>query len=293
MTTRDWGTTHDDSPASRSEDAAVLRGDDTAAKLALFEEREGDLDERMVPEILDLLERGGDPAVLAAAAIALGPTLEMCDDEVDEDGVFHDDSYGAPVDAATYWRMLEVLRRLHSDPNAPLLVRRRALEASVQSPQDWHAEAITAAWRSDEIDWRITAVFCMGFDYLDDFSTEIAEALLTDIPQLRFEAIRAAGLRSLVQLLPEILPIATDDLAPIDHRYVAIETLAMLGGPDAREAIEQVAGSDDGDLSEFAVEMLEEMSSFAIDDLDGLDDLDDLDDIEGLEDLEEDDSELW
>jgi hypothetical protein len=47
------------------------------------------------------------------------------------------------------------------DASVPTDVRRRILEASVRAPQDWHRDAIRAAYASDDDVWRLTAVFCM------------------------------------------------------------------------------------------------------------------------------------
>ena len=42
-------------------------------------------------------------------------------------------------------------------------VKRPILEASVRAPEKWHKNAVAAAYRSKDEDWKLTAVFCMRF----------------------------------------------------------------------------------------------------------------------------------
>ena len=69
----------------------------------------------------------------------------------------------------------------------PAEVRRHVLEASVRSPAHWHWDAVRAAYRRADRDWRLTAVLAMshvrGFGdqiiaALDDPDAEIAAAAM-------------------------------------------------------------------------------------------------------------------
>ena len=72
------------------------------------------------------------------------------------------------ISEETFHRILQTLRALHEDARVPQDVRRAVLEASVRATQDWHQNAVRAAFENGERSWRLTAVFCAiyvpGFD---------------------------------------------------------------------------------------------------------------------------------
>jgi len=140
----------------------VLR-DDGASKsdLLLAAELAGDfvvINEELVDALLSIV-RSSDKSedVRSRAAIALGPVLEHADTQGFEDP---DD---LQISERTFHGIQESLRKLYMDASVPEEVRRRVVEASVRAPQDWHQDAIRAAYASDAEAWRLTAVFCMGF----------------------------------------------------------------------------------------------------------------------------------
>lgn len=234
----------------------ILRGGEDREKLALLESLEGELEPEIVEEVVRLIERGGSPEVLSRAAIALGPTLELCDWEMDENDQFEAGDFGAPVDMAMYDRIQSLLHRLYADASTPVLLRRRALEASIRSRRDWHEGAVRAAWASGDPDWRVTAVFCMAhFDL--DFTAEITEAFDSDNDELQLEAIWAIGQLSLSEWLPDLVGIAVNERADIDLRCAAIDALGELGGNKAQAVLFQLTEeSDDARIVDAAEEAL-------------------------------------
>ena len=79
------------------------------------------------------------------AAIALGPALELCYWELDDEGSLPppSDWNMAPLSQAVYDRLVETLRRLYLDAATPELVRRRVLEEFFPIPylEDWRTRA--------------------------------------------------------------------------------------------------------------------------------------------------------
>src|SRR6266481_2795514 len=144
------------------------------------------INDELVDALLSIL-RSGDKSekVRGRAAISLGPVLEHADTEGFEDA---DD---LPIAERTFHRIQESLRKLYMDTNVPKDVRRRILEASVRAPQDWHHDAIRAAYSSDDEAWRLTAVFCMRF--VRGFDEQILESLDSKNPDIHCEAVLAAG----------------------------------------------------------------------------------------------------
>ena len=87
------------------------------------------------------------------AAISLGPVLDQAFADDFEDPEF------IPITERTFHKIQESLRKLYLDASIPKIVRRRILEASVRAPEEWHKEAIGAAYSSGDRDMIITAVF--------------------------------------------------------------------------------------------------------------------------------------
>ena len=221
-----------------------------------------ELDDELAEELLRIVGAPGDEELRADVAISLGPTLELCDDELDDEGRLLPGGEwwnSAPLSPDGYGRVTTGLRRVYLDAQVPRLVRRRALEASVRSPQEWHEGAIRAAWASADGDWRQTAVFCMGFHYRVDFEKEIEEGLRDDATAVRREAIRAAGRRGLVDMGSEILAVAVDEGSDPELRYAAVEALPYLEVPGAREVLTALLRSADDTLQESAEAALEEL----------------------------------
>jgi HEAT repeat protein len=244
----------------------ILRGEDDEERLDILEEC-GEVDDELAEELLRLLEADTSDEVRAAAAIALGPTLEIMDTELDDKGRVEDSLGMAPLSQRVYDLVVETLRRVTVDQSEPALVRRRAFEAAVRSPKSWQVEVIRSAWAGDDPDWRLTAVFGMGYVVEADFSAEIEAAFSSDSVELQGEAIRAAGLRELASFLPDVTAIAADESAPPELRYAAVEALGYLGDDDSVELLHELAESDDEALAAVAEEALQ-WASLDMDDAD-------------------------
>ena len=230
----------------------------------------GEADDELVDEILRVFLDDSSEEVRGAAAIALGPTLELCDWELDEEGRLNDDElYGAPLSQAAYDRATGTLKRVATDPAQPKLVRRRALEAAVRSTKPWQEAATREAWAADDEAWRATALFCMGYLHRVDFASEIEDALGSDSLELAREAILAAGQRDMGHLLPRIMTVAADRDAQAELRYAAVEALGSLGGDDAQSLLESLTSSRDTTMAELAEVALENLRiSRSVDELD-------------------------
>jgi hypothetical protein len=186
----------------------------------------------------------------AAAAIAFGAVLEQTDIEgFEDDGISE-----PPILESTLQTVLHTLRRIHDDASEGMLLRRRALEAAVRYPEDWHAEAVGAAYRSPEHDWKLTAVFAM--QYVPGFDKEILAALAGGDPEIRFEAVRAAGARGVAASWPTIHSLLTAPDTERDLLLAAIEAAPAVSPKKAKPIIEDLADSDDEEIAEAADEAL-------------------------------------
>ncbi len=243
---------------------ANLREPDERVRFATLADISDEVDDEIAGEMERLLREDESDDVRARAAIAFGPTLELCSYELDDEGRLpppggYDD---APLTQEAYDRLTETLRRVFMDGANPELVRRRVLEGAVRSPQPWHEKAAAAAFRSDEEPWRITAVFCMG--YLGGFDDEIATAFESGSELVRFEAIRAAGNRGIKRLAGRLLALAEDPAADLDERLAAIEALPNMEHPGTFELMDELCADPDEGIARAAEEALEEVSMLAM-----------------------------
>ncbi len=242
----------------------ALRDPDAKMRLLALEHEVIAADDELAEELLRLLHEDPSEEVRARVPIALGPTLELCWDELDEDDQLPapDDYNLNPLTQEGYDRLVETLRRVYLDGSNPELVRRRVLEGAVRSPQPWHKEATAAAFASEEELWRITAVFCMG--HLPGFDDQIVEAFGSGSELVRHEAIIAAGRRGVQRLAGPLLALAGDFAADPDERVAAVTALPSLEDPRTLDLLDQLADGSGTELAEAAEEARDELTMMAM-----------------------------
>jgi hypothetical protein len=211
------------------------------------------VDDELAERLLALVTSDADEAVRGEAAIALGPALE------DFDTTDGDDAYGdGPALSEQQFRAIgAALRRIHDDPAASKLVRRRALEASIRAPAEWHEAAIVAAYQSDDPDWRLTAVFAMGF--VPGFEREIVEALGSGSQDLVLQGVDAASRQGVAEAGETVLRFARSSKGNRDLRLAAVGALANIEVDGRRDLLIEISHSRDQELAEVASEALAEI----------------------------------
>jgi hypothetical protein len=185
----------------------------------------------------------------AAAALALGPSLEYADildpEELEEEEAFS---------AAAIHRVEESLHALYDAADTPDALRRATLEASVRAPRSWHEDAVRAAHASTDPAWRLTAVFCLR--YVDGFAPQILEALASDDPALRYEAVCAAGEQELEAAWPHVLAVLRETAPDRELLIAAIDAAARICPDEALDEIERFTNSPDADIVETALDAM-------------------------------------
>ncbi len=224
----------------------ILRDPPTESDLLTATELAGDFTvfgDELVHALLCIL-RSDDKAekVRGRAAISLGAVLEHADIKGFEDA---DD---LPITEGTFDEIQESLRRLYRDPDVPVEVRRRILETAVRAPQDCHQQAIRAAYSGDDGRWRVTAVFCMRF--VRGFEAEILEGLDSASPDVRYEAVAAAGSWALDAAWPHIAALVTSEATDKPMLLAAIEAVATIRPQEAVAILDDLLDSDDEDVVE-------------------------------------------
>jgi len=191
-----------------------------------------------------IIRRPDEPEQLrAAAAIALGPVLELAD----TDG-FEDPYDEMPITQRTFGNIQDRLHNLYFDNSIPKEVRRRILEASVRAPEEWHPDAIRAAYASGDKEWILTAVFSMR--WVTGFEDQILEALKSGDSEIQYEAIQAAGNWELTAAWSHILALVRDPNTPKSLLLAAIGAVASIRPAEARSVLVDLADSDDEEIAE-------------------------------------------
>ena len=125
-------------------------------------------------------------------------------------------------------------------------MRRRILEASVRAPQDWHQDAVRAAYSSADEVWRLTAVFCMRF--VRGFDEQILEALDSKNPDIHCEAVLAAGNWEVDAAWPHVAALVASEETDKPLLLAAIAAAASIRPHEAAEILDDLADSDDEDI---------------------------------------------
>lgn len=252
--------------------ADLLRSADEETRREAFDRISVEMDDDLVREILGIARSGAAEEVRADAIVALGPAVDECGVEYVDDEDVESSEYGAPLSREAFVEVIDALRDLYDDERQPKLVRRRAFEVLVRDPQPWQQEAIRRDFASGDRDWKMTAIFSMG--YVRGFEKELVDQLRTASGDLLYEAVRAAGRAEVQEAAPIIEGLAISEEADRDVRLEAIAALPAVD-PDCFDLLDELAESQDDEVRAAAEGALEELQMID-EDLEDDDEEDDL-----------------
>lgn len=219
--------------------------------------------------LLTIIQDNDEPEELRAkAAISLGPALDY------GNMMEFDDPDDIVLSEKVFHKVQEQLQDIYQDTTSPKILRRRVLEASVRAPMDWHKQAIEEAYRSNDQEWLLTAVFCMG--YIKGFNDQILESLKSENPDIFYQAICAAGNWGVKEAWPYVHEIITGEDVDKLLLIAAIEASIHINPSESMEILTELSCSDDDDIAEAADEAMS-MAGMYADDLSDYDDLPDED----------------
>lgn len=244
--------------------ADLLRSPDEETRREAFDRVSLEMDDALAREILAIIASDAADDVRADAIVALGPAVEECGIEYMDDELPEGVPFTAPLSREAYGELADALRAVYEDESQPTLVRRRALEVLVRDPQPWQADAIRRDFASSERDWKMTALFAMG--YVRGFEQELLDVLRTAEGDLLYEAVRAAGNAEVVEAAPILEAFALSEETDPDVRLEAIAALPSVD-PECFDLLDELAESTDEQVRGAAEQALEELQMFG-DDLD-------------------------
>lgn len=204
-----------------------------------------DTDLQLMRRFLELFEKDPAPEVRARAAIGLGRYLyNACIME--------------QIPPSAVRPAIETLREAFRNPEEPLEVRRRALEALGNTLEPDLPQMIERAYADPDERMRVSALFAMGRTGEARWAPYVMEALRHPSPAMRYEAVVAAGEIGIKEAVP-ILERLIEEGDP-EIQEAAIWALGEIGGPRARELLIALAEGDDEDLAALAEEALEKLN---------------------------------
>jgi hypothetical protein len=216
-------------------------------------EMAGDLvvmNDQLAGLLLDIVRNADEPEKLRArAAISFGPVLEQS--FIDE---FDDELSEPPITKKTFDRIQQTLRKVYSDGLLPKQVRRRALEASVRAPEDWHRDAIRTALANSDEEWKLTAAF--GMRWVRGFDQQIIELLESPNPDIHYEAVQAAGGQAVAGAWPHIAALLASESTGKPLLLAAIEASVYVCPAEAKLILADMADSEDEEIAEAVDEAL-------------------------------------
>jgi uncharacterized protein (UPF0147 family) len=236
--------------------ADLLRSADEETRREAFDRISVEMDDDLAREILGIVRSGAAEEVRADAIVALGPAVDECGVEYVDDEEVESSEYGAPLSRDAFVEVTDALRELYDDERQPKLVRRRAFEVLVRDPQPWQQDAIRRDFRSGDRDWKMTAIFSMG--YVRGFEKELVDQLRTASGDLLYEAVRSAGRAEVQEAAAIIEGLAISEDADRDVRLEAIAALPSVD-PDCFDLLDELSESQDEQVRAAAEEALEEL----------------------------------
>lgn len=234
-----------------------LKSADAEERASAREDLLADMDDDIAEQFLEIAEGDDSEDVRADVVIGLGPIVEECGEDYDETGAsLYEDEEGPALTFAKFTDTKKRLRVLYDDMSQPQLVRRRAIETLVRDPQEWHRAEIAKLAASDDVNWKRTAIFCMG--YFDGFAETIMKTLDDPDHDLVFEAVRAAGAQEMSEAAGRIRGFASS----AEDRDVRLEAILALPyvDRDALEQLEELAESEDAEIAEAAETALDDLT---------------------------------
>ena len=213
----------------------------------------GVLDPELAGEVERLFDHDPAEKVRVQAVAALGSAFESMGILAWEGSEFSD----SPMTRAQFRRIKRKLEALYRDASAPETIRRRALEALVRAPEDWHREAVRAAWSGDEPRWQVTAVRCMGI--VEGFDAQILEAIGSDSPDLQHAALEALLDYPVEDAGDAVIRLAASEETPRELLFMAFEVLMALRPRGSLDALGPLLESGDKEIAAAAGEAFAEL----------------------------------
>jgi hypothetical protein len=145
--------------------------------------------------------------------------------------------------------------------NDQIMVKRRALESLGYSSHPEVPGLIQNAYLSTDNDWIISALCAMGRSADEEWASQVDKMLTSTVPEIQFEAIRAAGELELSTSRDKLLSLLDEGMDDDEIRLALIWSLSQIGGDDVKERLHtllaEAVTDEEADWIEKAIENME------------------------------------
>ncbi len=210
-------------------------------------------DRSVIPSFVNILRSQRDPGARSAAAAALGKFADLM-----QEGKF------LPKDAES---VLENLMAVLDDPEEPVEVRRRCLEAAAPFNTEEIKQYVGWAYQSGDVKLKSSSIFAMGRTGEPDWLPILIKELQNKEPSVRYETANACGELGDEEVVPHLVGLLEDD--DYEVQTAGLNALGKIGGPLAKRALLRCIKEGDAALEDAArfalenVEFLEDPMAFS------------------------------
>jgi HEAT repeat protein len=157
-----------------------------------------------------------------------------------------------------FLRVQGFLLELVQDEGQPLDSRRFATEALSFLNEPEVQDLIEAAYAHPDVKMKVSAIFAMGRQGDPRWADIILKGLDSEVKELQYEAVRAAGEACLNEAAPRL-----EELALVDDKNLQLEAiwaLGKIGGEGVSEFLYDLADDKDEEVREVVEAALEELN---------------------------------
>ena len=157
-----------------------------------------------------------------------------------------------------FLRVKDFLFELVRDEGQPLDSRRFAIEALSFLNEPEVQDLIEAAYAHPDVKMKLSAIFAMGRQGDPWWADTLLKELDSEVEELQYEAVRAAGEACLDRAAPQLEELALAD--DKDLQLEAIWALGKIGGESVSAFLYDLADDEDREIKEMAEAALEEVN---------------------------------
>ena len=193
-------------------------------------------DRSVINGLINVLHSSNSPRVRAAAAVALGkfPVL------VQEGKILAKDE-----DA-----ILNSLMKVLDDPDQPVEVVRRSLEAVAPFNTERIRDLVDKSYKSDDLQLKSSSIFAMGRTGDASWLPLLIKELQSPEPGIRYETAHACAELAEDEAVPHLIALLEDDDYQV--QLAGISALGKIGGPLAKKVLVNCVKEGDAALEEAA-----------------------------------------
>lgn len=198
---------------------------------------------RLVPAIMKLMLTDNDEGVQVAATKALGHYVLV--------------AQWGEIPPETADPIVKALLVQLEKPDLSPSLYRAALESVASSGHGRVPALIEQAYDSRHEEMRLSAVFAMGISADRRWLNDILHEIESDNPEMRLEAVRAAGTLGASDALDKLIEVVTEE-DDLEVQITAVEAIGKIGSEQAQEFLQEMMDEADDDMPDELYEALDE-----------------------------------